>query len=328
MKELREIIIKVVSSLFRKILTGVFALLLSVGSLFVVNGSESFSPLDAESVKLNFSVIADTHIESSLSDGRTDILVEGLKDMANAQVTSDALVIAGDLTEEGRINEYIELGYVLKQYCKADNMLIEMGNHDIRGPGDMGLYLQTYESSVGKYFEFLNQMNEGIDDTAYFYKIINDCYFIILNTEAIESGQTYISDVQIQWLDDLLEQASMDCNPVFIVNHQPLVDIGDESEKIERTMQKYSDIINIFFITGHYHTPFNKNTITNNGTVYYVDMPSFGKTVRADYPNAGAGFQVELYEDEIIFRARDYVNGKWLSEYDRTIDLINKVNMS
>lgn len=79
-------------------------------------------------------------------------------------------------------------------------------------------------------------------------------------------------------------------------------------------MQKYDETLDVFFISGHYHNGLNANSITNDGTVYFIDTPFYG--------GPGTGFHVELYDNEIIFRARDFTQGKWVSEYDRTIELI------
>jgi hypothetical protein len=111
---------------------------------------------------------------------------------------------------------------------------------------------------------------------------------------------------------------------VFIINHQPMAAIGDESATLKAVMQKYDGMLDIFFLTGHYHSSLDVNTITNEGTVFYVSMPSYGKTPKGSgYLETGSGFQVELYGDKIIFRARDFSRGDWLSEYDRTIELVN-----
>ena len=84
----------------------VFALVLSVVALLVALGPATFAPVDADNLKLNFAAIGDTHIAPFPENARGVILAKGLRDMAKAQVKSDALVIAGDLTEVGLISEY------------------------------------------------------------------------------------------------------------------------------------------------------------------------------------------------------------------------------
>lgn len=298
------------------------ALLMSFFSLFAALGPVTFSPVDANNIKLNFSVISDTHINNDIISAPKQTLVKGLKDITKAEIKSDALVISGDMTETGTENEYYKLGNALKYYSKTDNYQLEMGNHDIRGETKNGVSLLTYEENVAKYYDFLKDTAGIIESTVYYHRIIKDCYFIVMNSEAIESLQTYISDAQIQWIDGLLAAASASGNPVFIVNHQPLWYLGDESVALNSVLQKYNGLLDIFFISGHYHHGFSESSISSNGTIYFVDMPSFGKTPGSGYQNVGSGFQVELYANQIFFRARDFAKGEWLSEYDRTIDLI------
>lgn len=302
-----------------------FAAFMAFIATLMMLGPVTFSPVDAGNVKLNFSIIADTHIDEIWNDGgRSGILVKGLKDMAKAEIKSDALIIAGDMTEKGTINEYLKLGSVLNNYCKSDNLLLQMGNHDIRGiKDDEGESLLTYEYNAGKYFELLDKAAGINPEEIYFYKIIKGCYFVVLNPQWLEGMEACISAEQIAWLDSVLALAAPDGNPVFIINHQPLEAVGEDSAGIADVMQKYNGILDVFFISGHYHDGFSANSITNDGTLYFVDTPSFGKTNSGDYSKTGTGFHAELYEDIIIFRARDFTKGTWVTQYDRTIELID-----
>ncbi len=308
-----------------KLFSKLFALVLSAIAALAVQGPATFSPVDKDNIKLNFSVISDTHIATLPENARGIILAKGLTDMAKAEIKSDALVIAGDMTERGTVYEYDKLGGVLKAFCKADNLLLEMGNHDIRGIAYIGEIRRSYEYGAGLYRDFMLETAGIAPDTVYYYKIIKGCYFIMLNTEELEDLRTSISDAQVNWLDGLLAQAAELGNPVFVFNHQPMRSIGDDAAAVMSVLQKYNGAADIFFITGHKHNGFSADTITNDGTLYFVDMPAFGKEPDGEYKKTGSGFQVELYEDEIIFRARCFARGEWESKYDRTIDLIDKM---
>lgn len=301
----------------------ILAFVLSAVSLLAAIGPVTFIPLDEENLKLNFAVVADTHIEPGKAANRTSLLAKGLRDMSKASVPADAFIIAGDMTESGTIPEYITLGATLKAFAKADNLLLEMGNHDIRGKSVDGKYTQNYEFAAGKYFEFIKRTAGIAEETIYFYRVINGCYFIVLNTEGVLGLATVLSAEQLQWMDDLLAEAALSGNPAFIINHQSMTSIGEAAGQLDAIMQKYSGALDIFYICGHHHRGFSANSIKNQGTVYYVDIPSFGKTPGSGYNEVGTGFQVELYEDEIIFRARNFAKGEWLAEFDRTITLID-----
>jgi len=305
---------------FRK----VFALVLSAVAALTMLGPVTFSPVDKENIKLNFSIIADTHIDQIWNGDRTQILLKGLRDMSRAESKSDALIIAGDLTESGTFNEFYKLRWALNYFCKADNILPEMGNHDIMGVKNIdGTTLMTYEFNAKKYFDLVEKTSGAPIETIYFYRVIKGCYFIVLNPEGMAGMDTVLSEAQLSWLDGLLTQAVAAGNPVFIVNHQPLEAVGKDSAALGAILQKYNGLLDIFFITGHYHDGFSANSITNDGTIYFVDTPCFGKSQSCGYNKIGTGFQAELYDGKIIFRARDFVDGVWVPEFDRTINLID-----
>lgn len=307
---------------FKKIL----AAILSLVAMLAAIGPATFAPIDADALKLNFSVIADTHIDTLSNNGRGTTLAKGLRDMAKAQVKSDALVICGDLTEHGTALEYKKLGTVLETFCKTDNLLPGMGNHDIRGRKIADEYQQPYELGAYKYRTFLSKTAGITEDTVYFYRVIKGCYFIVLNTEEVEELETGLSADQLSWLDGLLEQASGTGNPVFVFNHQPMRRVGKDAAALMAVLQKYNGEADVFYIAGHMHIGFGANTIKNDGTLHFVDLPSYGKAPSGDYNKIGTGFQVELYADSIFFRARDFVGGVWVPEYDWTIGLASRTS--
>lgn len=296
------------------------ALLLSFVSLFAQFGPVSMAPLDAENILLSFDIIADTHIDEIWNGGRTGLLIDGLKDMSRARIKSGALIIAGDMTERGSVNEYAKLGAALNLYCDAGTILPEMGNHDIRGIKDNeGNSLLTYEFNAGKYFELLDKTAGIREETVYFYRDIEYCRFIVLNPEGMKGMETVLSDAQLAWLDGLLAESVPAGNPVFIVNHQPLSAVGEDAQELAAVMGRYNGLLDIFFISGHYHDGFGPNSITNDGTVYFVSVPAYGKSSSGDYGKTGTGFHAEVYAGSVVFRARDYTGGVWVPQYDRTV---------
>ena len=43
---------------------------------------------------------------------------------------------------------------------------------------------------------------------------------------------------------------------------------------------------------------------------------------RYGVPWGGMGFQMEVYEDEVLFRARNYFTAKWYPVYDHSVPLV------
>ena len=59
-----------------------------------------------------------------------------------------------------------------------------------------------------------------------------------------------------------------------------------------------------------------------------VSVANFG----GEYNSNGTGFVAEVYDNEVIFRARNFSNGKWIPEHDIVISInpqtVNKENES
>lgn len=299
------------------------ALLLAFISVLTMLGPMSLRPLDKRNLRLSVDILADTHVGPAFGGGSVLPLIPALSDMKRAQTQADVLIIAGDMTENAAAGEYRRLSAALGRFCGARHILPAMGNHDARGVMlKDGVFLFPYEATRQQYLNFLRQ-TAGIEtDTVYFSRVIGGFTFIILNTEASERRGTSLSERQLRWLDGELAGAAEKGKPVFVVNHQPPADVGEEEQALLGVLMKYDAKLDIFYIFGHRHTGFNADTVTRSGTVYFVEVPSFGKAPDGTYDRIGTGIHVEIYDGEIVFRARDYLRGVWLVEFDRTVDLI------
>lgn len=308
---------------FMRAVKRITALLSMVIALFAFAGPTTFAPLDADTLRLNAVFLGDTHIDNVFNDGtRAPLLARGLKDMSNAAAPTDALVIAGDLTEGGILTEYIKLDLTLASFSNARALFLVSGNHDIWGVRGLftGNTLMPYEYNAEKYLGFLESATGSRPEQIYFYQIINDCWFIALNSEALVK-ETLISPEQIQWLDDTLTLAAASGNPVFVVCHHPLANIENAGD-LYAVLKKYDGIADVFFVTGHWHTGFHPGSISEDGTVRFVALPSYGKGSGSGYTAKGSGFQAELYDNTLVWRARNYAEGVWVPEYDKTITLL------
>ncbi len=130
------------------------------------------------------------------------------------------------------------------------------------------------------------------------------------------------------FLDKELSEAAATGLPAFVVCHKPIVGQNDQeevhecgsmqpesSERIVAVMEKYK---NVFYISGHMHEGINgdytqdnlgfRNIETVNG-VTYVSLPSYLLFNRYGYMGNGMGMQMEVYENEVIFRTRNFSAG-------------------
>ena len=208
-----------------------------------------------------------------------------------------------------------------------------LGIHDTR--------LRSYKQVVKRFTTFANELNQAYgsdfttDSLSYTYDV-NGYKFIILGTDSAEFEESYISPEQLSWLDSELAAATVNGKPAFVVCHQSLKDthglpdtwnspddractIGEQSDVIKAILNKYENVI---MISGHLHTGIGQYTYQKIDNFHSINLPSTTIVNKdGDYNNAGIGFMIEAYDNHVLFRARDFAQGKYIPEYDIDIAL-------
>ncbi len=301
----------------------VLTLLMAFG---VITGPATDNPItvkDAENVNMTAVLWADTHIRpTAISPYELEC---GLEDIENSGIDFDALVIAGDISELGEDVSY-NLTWDILDESGIDNILLTSGNHDIRV-----LYEIRTKEIVGKTNEYL-----GTEfDKPYYSYDVNGYTFIVMASDEIQLEKAVISDEQLAFLDSELERATADGKPAFVVCHQPLDNthglpgvwenggLGNDSPQVRAVLEKYK---NVFYINGHLHDGVYENSLEvlneENG-VYSINLPAYGReNDYGEFLQDGLGTYVEVYDDEVIFTARDFKAGKSLEGYTKTFELV------
>ena len=90
--------------------------------------------------------------------------------------------------------------------------------------------------------------------------------------------------------------------------------VGAQSIALKAIMSKYE---NVFLISGHLHSGFGPDSYNNVDGIHSINLPSVTiENKDGTYNNAGTGLFVEVTNDQVIFYARDFANGKFLSTED------------
>ena len=322
-------VIKEIPAIFNQvlaILNTFMEMILSVLLAFgVISGPSTDEPItlkDAENVNLAVVALADTHIRpTGISPYNFDC---GIEDIENSGIDFDALLIAGDLSELGDDVSY-ELMWDSLNKAEIENILLATGNHDIRVVYD----LRT-EQIIDKTNSFLGT---EIDKPYYSYDI-NGYTFIVMGSDKQLLEKAFISDEQLAFIDSELERATKDGKPAFVMCHQPLENthglpevwknggIGEQSDKVREILEKYK---NVFFLNGHLHDGVYENSLEilneENG-VYSVNLPAYGReNDYGEFLQSGLGTYFEVYDDEVVFTARDFRAGKALEGYTMSFTL-------
>ncbi len=316
--------------------TKIVALITSI--IMAVFPVSTYSPKAADEILLNVAMISDTHIDSRLPCGKI-LLGNAFEDMNSCSVNTDAVIVAGDLTNYGEEEGIVDFFEIITSKSQADCKIVAMGNHDIGHVEDLGFTnAQAREWFLKHHNNFL-----GTNFTKNYYSYnVKGYKFIVLCDESADNWDTFeIYDEQVAFLDRELKVGTANGLPVFVICHEPLVgqngqeivhDGGcmdeESSARIKPVLEKYK---NVFYISGHMHEGINgeltnkvlgfKNVETENG-VTYVSLPSYLLLNRYGFPWNGLGMQMEVYKDRIWFRARSYMTSIWYSSYECEVELI------
>lgn len=295
--------------------------------------------------KMSFHLVSDMHIGSGAAGANFS---KALTDMKNINPNASALVTVGDNTQDGKPNEVKELYDLLqeKKPFKDNNALITLGNHDVRGPSGATIVdpvtgetvrnvwqsipdeHNTYWNTAYKlYMDYNTMYMPENTKTPYFDRWINGYHFIIVNPENGAKDTAWMSQEQLDWLDEKLSENADPSQPKFVIAHQGLNDthrqsnvnngFGPQDGAIKEILEKHPQSI---LISGHAHNGFGVVEAMQRTYGVLVDLPSFSQVWNGDKTN-GNGYEVYVYEDEIYFSARNFVTQEWLPQHDISIKL-------
>lgn len=287
--------------LMKKVLAAIIALFLCIG---VSGNTASFGALDSEDVKLNVSVFSDVHMEGNCKPTR-DVFIKCLRGLRSSEDKIDALALVGDNTMNGQEIENMFFYGLLATRSPVKPFLPVLGNHDVGNEeGD-------FSALRARGVEYLNSFVGEDINNAYYSRIINGYYLIFLGPDAAESNYRVMSDEQLDWLEATLDEAAETGLPIFIFNHHPHSSLTQGAARFKSLLTKYP---NTFLFVGHMHYYINFVTIygeENNTPEIWV--PCLILT-GADYSiteETGLGYQLEVYDDEVCVRGRNYYSGSW-----------------
>lgn len=309
-------------------------------SLFVTTkNAEYTSPSVDASINIAFdrenktvmALIADPQI-SFYSSERYSVFKAAMEDLHSTDKI-DALIGVGDITENATALDY---NLIKSGLAGIDTRyILASGNHDIR--------VRLYKQSLSAFAGLANSLNgDEAMNSYHFSERIGDYKVIVLGSDKTKLEQAYISDEQLEWLDD--EVAEENGKPTFVICHQPLKDthnemnafgsitkaggnVGQQSQDIQDILSKYK---NVFFITGHLHSGFGPDSYNYVDGIHCVNVPSLA-IVNKDgtYNDAGTGYIMEVTENEVRFRARDFAKGTWVADTtgDDSYDIVIGIEM-
>lgn len=319
-------VLNIVQQFFLKLFSIFFAMSVSVsGAIAPPATDEPIKPLD-DDAKLVFAAFGDTQISNYMFD-RYKSFSASMEDL-HASERMDAVIVAGDVAENGLAEEY-QLVYDGLKGLENCRYIMSAGNHDIR--------LRSYRQVVSRFTELSNALNNNVDPVTelHFSERVNGYKFIVLGSDKATFEEAFISDEQLEWLDSEIEAENGQLT--FVICHQPLKlthdlpntwgngtnlnagSVGDQSDALKEILTSHKNVV---FITGHLHTGFGDASYEQIGDLHMVNVPALSIDNKdGKYNGSGLGYVVEVYDSKVVFRARNFETGKWVPDYDETIIL-------
>ena len=264
--------------------------------------------------RAKFAVFSDLHITQSKPQ-HVSHLKSALTDVVELGGFS-AVFTVGDNTDQGSASEYDLLLQTVESVEGAPDVYYTLGNHDL-------VYGSGHADQVKLFKEKTGMPSQ------YYSVELNGMRFIVLGSDSATTSGA-IAKAQLDWLKSELSKCDKS-KPTFIFLHQPLIDtvsgslysqdkviqdwygVANAEKDIREMLKNYP---NAFLFTGHTHwtlESFHPILAGCGEDANFANCASVGYLWDdTDSATGGSeGYFVEVYEDYILLRGREFVKGNW-----------------
>jgi 3',5'-cyclic-AMP phosphodiesterase len=283
--------------------------------------------------KLSFVVVSDIHIARLNAIRNFSVVLN-----SNYHSKPDAMVVNGDLGD-GLWRDYNTLDNELTMHKIEINYPIywTIGNHEFYGAFyDYGLWSpktfpnkETDATAIDRFLRLANR------DKVYGDTWINDYHFIFLGSEKSRMGDlsysdaAFLSDTQLDWLRNSLENNEKPAMPIFVFLHQPIpyntlggFQPGDvlQWQKLNAILSQHPEVI---LFNGHTHYELDQKTMVSKENFSIVNSSSLASPIdrnRKPILNSAPGLVVEVFKGKVVIKGRDFLKSHWVPGAEITIN--------
>ena len=259
-------------------------------------------------------VVTDTHyLEPSLMDG--PLFEEMILNNADGRLTQycdelmdafidtclkekpDVVLVTGDISFNGEYYSHETFAKKLEKLKKAGiQPLVIPGNHDIESPGAYNYSTDplTYTKTTSK-DDFRNiYLHCGYEDAymedenslSYVYELSEKCWILMLDTCKYEENNIFsaapggrIRPLQMEWIEQVLEEASSNNIQVITASHHTLASMVDSNNYQIENFRPLADLLtkhNVpINLCGHTHVQYYKELERDNGIITDIMTSSY-----------------------------------------------------
>jgi len=296
----------------------------SISFVYIPKYNGNTHSTKTDELLLKMTVVSDCHIAGNEFETTYKNFKVMLKDIANTKTKDDVTLFLGDNTNGGSLMESFLFYSALRRSDLEGPFVMVPGNHDTGN--DSGVYDERFPR-----FQYFNKNFLDVDVPApYYYRVINGYYFIVLSSEDNCCHDPIMTDVQLNWFDEIMAEAGESGKPIFVLSHHHYTKYAATKSKLYKILQKYE---NVFYFYGHTHKILSDNSVRTEGTTrkfIVLNVPSLRlnseyevgyKSRTVDAKRSNIGYQVEVYSNKIIFRPRNFLKSSWSTKYEETFTL-------
>lgn len=284
---------------------------------------------------LTFDVISDIHVQKWNTVSH-DKLKRAMIDLQKAEPDAQALVINGDLGD-GMPGDYETLRRLIGSLPHPAPLFYNIGNHEYyKAWHDTDGYQsnsfpngETEQASQQRFLDFAGRkkLYEDAWVSGYHFIFLGSEHYLQFDPNVREGA--WLSDDQLAWLEKTLADREKPDKPIFVFLHQPLPGTvaGSQTygnirsviqhERLRAILEKHPQSI---LFSGHTHWELrSERTVWRNGFTMVNSSSVYEPYNEADVAydqeyDRSEGLTVEVYEDRVIIRGRDFANGAWIPE--------------
>lgn len=302
--------------MFKTITLRVCSAVVSLAMLLTVvfaGGGAAYDVKDPEKCVLNFTVFSDCHVEGN-NTARYKVFAKAMQDVKRNQSGNDAVVFLGDSTMNGQHIENMLFHGTVHALLRRENVLTVIGNHDVgNGQGD-------YAKLQNRWYDYTAAFFDRKLTTPYYYEVVDGCCFIFLAQELQRVYEMPMSDAQFEWLEGVLGKAAESGRPAFVFAHFPTDYASDldlaPTDRLINMLAEYNREHDLFCFVGHTHMPLHLFWSFQDYEGYpETYLPCLtrlgGESDHKTLDDTGVGLVVEVYENEVVLRGRDFYRSQW-----------------
>ena len=253
------------------------------------------NPPDDTEALAKFVVFSDSHVDLDKPD-YVDRLQNVFEDIAQFCPNNDAIIVNGDITNNGELTEYQKFAELAEAsgFSYPEHFVLVIGNHDQYDSNE------SEEAVANLTDRFRDQVGLSDQRDPYYDRTVSGVHLIMMGPDRYPEGSWNnfsVSDGQVHWVEDLV-QADKDAGQISLVFlHEPLhntvrnTEPGDfghtdslsdaDNDNLHQHIRTHDNMV---FLSGHTHAMPDTLQLEGEGPLWAPGPPPTASTTPTTTP--------------------------------------------